>query len=197
MKIDGISITVCCYNDGHLLPNFLDTFLVLKKIELKVELNIIDNASTDNTKQVFNNYLASFENTEFEFNYHYEGTRGLNHARNKGITVAKYQYIGFSDADAKFHPFYLKVLINLILKESPLIIFGPYYPWYNSEKPKWYKDEYNSYDLKQTSGYVKENIYPNGINMIYEIETLKKIGSFGTEIVYKGLNDRGEETELF
>jgi len=44
---------------------------------------------------------------------------------------------------------------------------------------------------------VEENKFPNGINMVYNKEALKEIGCFSTKIVYKGINDRGEETELF
>ena len=33
--------------------------------------------------------------------------------------------------------------------------------------------------------------------MVYDVKTLKEIGAFSTEIVYKGVHDRGEETELF
>lgn len=197
MEFSGISITVCCYNDGELLPNFLDSFIALHKVNCLVELNVIDNASTDHTKQVYESYKNQFEKAQFEFNYFYENKRGLNHARNRGIEEAKYTHIGFTDADAKFHLDYLKVLVETIQTSQALIIFGPYFPWYNTEKPNWYKDEYNSYCLNQESGFVDENIYPNGINMVYELKSLKQVGSFSTEIVYKGLNDRGEETELF
>jgi glycosyltransferase involved in cell wall biosynthesis len=197
MEFNGISITVCCYNDGVLLPNFLDSFIALHKVNCPVELNVIDNASTDDTKLVFESYKGQFEKAQFEFNYFYEHKRGLNHARNRGIEEAKFTHIGFTDADAKFHVDYLKILAETIQTSHSLIIFGPYFPWYNTEKPHWYKDEYNSYCLKQTAGFVNDAIYPNGINMVYELKSLKETGSFSTEIVYKGINDRGEETELF
>ncbi len=197
MSISGISLTVCCYNDGELLPNFLESFLLLNKVDCNIELNLIDNASTDDTKRVFEKYKVQFNKTNFEFNYYFENKRGLNHARNRGLYEARYSYVGFTDADAKFHQDYLKILLQTILVESAPIIFGPYYAWYNTTKPAWYKDEYNSYSLNQISGFAHENQFPNGINMVYNLKILKEVGAFSTEIVYKGVHDRGEETELF
>lgn len=197
MEFNGISITVCCYNDGKLLPNFLDSFLQQTPVNCAVELNVIDNASIDNTPDIYNHYQNKFKQLKLAFNYFHEAKRGLNHARNRGINEAKYTYIGFTDADAKFDIDYLNILQKTIIEQNPLIIFGPYFPWYNMPKPLWYKDEYNSYFLNRKADYVNDNQYPNGINMVFEINTLKEIGSFSTKIVYKGINDRGEETELF
>jgi glycosyltransferase involved in cell wall biosynthesis len=197
MEFNGISITVCCYNDGILLPNFLESFLLQTPVGFSVELNVIDNASTDNTKEVFKSFEDRFKQTVFGYRYFFEDKRGLNNARNRGAREASYSHVGFTDADAKFHKDYLKELGKTIQQQNALIFFGPYFPWYNIDKPKWYKDEYNCYSLNRTSGYADEGQYPNGINMVYDVNALKNVGLFSTQIVYKGFHDRGEETELF
>jgi len=85
MQINGISITVCSYNDGKLLPHFFTSFLEQVPVDFRIELNVIDNGSIDNTKQVVEQFALKFANTPFGFNYFYEAERGLNHARNRGI----------------------------------------------------------------------------------------------------------------
>ena len=194
---EGISLVVCCYNDADLLEYFLESVLVQGKLDFPFELLVIDNASTDNTCTVFNQYKERFTKQSIQYYYFFETKRGLNHARNRGIQQSQYSYIGFTDADAKLSPKYLNTLKNLIDQNHPVLLCGPYKPWYNTTIPKWYKDSYNEKNYGNVSKYLKEGETPCGVNMIFNKSILENFEGFGTEIVYKGNNDRGEETELF
>jgi len=194
---EGISLIVSCYNDGNLLTYFLESVLEQEEINFSFELIVIDNSSTDNTSEVFNQFVENFRKKNINYHYFIENKRGLNHARNRGLAESKYSYTGFTDADAKLHPYYISNLKKTIDLRKPIILCGPYEPWYNTPRPIWFKDCYNQKYYGDKERFLNIGETPSGINMIFNKSVLKEMHGFGTEIVYTGNNDRGEETELF
>ncbi len=88
-----ISVIVPCYNYGHLLNETLDS--LLSQTYLKWECLIIDDGSTDNTREIAKNY--TLKDNRIKYSYKLNG--GLSSARNEGLRHAKGQYIQFLDAD--------------------------------------------------------------------------------------------------
>jgi glycosyltransferase involved in cell wall biosynthesis len=192
----GISIAIPCYNDGHLLPYLFESIEAQEGYSLPIEFILVDNGSNDNTHDSFLKYESRINEKGIALKYFYEGQRGSNYARNRGIQEATFDYVGFTDSDAKLSTDYLKILEGIIEEHQPLVISGPYLPWYNSPKPKWFKDQYNSKTESLGEGYTY-GIYPSGINMIFEKKTLLAVGGFSTKLQYTKKFDRGEETEVF
>ena len=64
-----------------------------------IEIVIIDDGSTDNTRDVVAPYLA-----DKRIRYVPQANRGLAGARNRGIEEARSEIIGFCDADDLWHP---------------------------------------------------------------------------------------------
>ena len=63
------------------------------------EVIIVDDGSTDNTKQVAEQFLD-----DRRFWYIQQANRGLSGARNRGIAESSGEFIGFCDADDLWHP---------------------------------------------------------------------------------------------
>lgn len=59
---------------------------------------MIDDGSTDNTKEVCENYSKSFDLT-----YIYQENSGVSNARNKGYKIANGEWIAFLDSDDRWH----------------------------------------------------------------------------------------------
>lgn len=72
------------------------------------ELLIIDDGSTDTTKEL----VASFNQNNIQ--YFYQNNQGKSVARNLGISKAKGQYICFQDSDDEYLPNHLQVLYDYI-----------------------------------------------------------------------------------
>jgi glycosyltransferase involved in cell wall biosynthesis len=94
-KKPGVSVVIPAYNYAHYLPRTLDS--ILKQDYPNVEIVVVDDGSTDNTREI----VASYGD---KIRYVYQQNAGLSAARNTGIKEAKFEYLGFIDADDEWRP---------------------------------------------------------------------------------------------
>ena len=88
-----ISIILPTYNCADYLDRSIMS--VIRQTYNNWELLIIDDGSTDNTKEICNYYC----NIDKRIKYIYQINQGVSVARNNGINLAQGQYIAFLDAD--------------------------------------------------------------------------------------------------
>ena len=74
------------------------------------ELLIIDDGSTDGTKDK----VSSYTNIDKRIKYHYQTNAGRSSARNKGITLSNGKFICFLDSDDYYLPNHLQVFYELL-----------------------------------------------------------------------------------
>lgn len=92
-----LSAIVCTRNRAKQLSTLIQCLGSQKGIEnLKWEIVIVDNNSSDNTKEVA---YAFCEGSNLKINYIHEPTIGLANARNTGILYSKGSYLLFVDDD--------------------------------------------------------------------------------------------------
>ena len=142
MPID-ISVVICTYNRADLLTGALDSLCQQDFTTDRYEILIVDNASTDNTGEIVRLYQAKYPNIHIRRVY--EGRQGLGIARNAAIKAAEGQYIAYLDDDARVNIDWLsKASRHLTDSQSPQCLGGPIQPFYTSEKPTWFKDQYET-----------------------------------------------------
>lgn len=100
-----ISIVIPIYNRGYCLPRCLDS--VLEQTFTDWECILVDDASTDNSLQVCYEYVG--KDSRFRV-FGLSENGGVSMARNRGIDLAKGEYIAFIDSDDWIEPDYLSVL---------------------------------------------------------------------------------------
>jgi glycosyltransferase involved in cell wall biosynthesis len=94
-----ISIAIPTYNRANHLPKILARLFNQHGVEqLKWEIIVIDNNSTDNTAEVIRNYLSQQPNN-IPIRYFLETEQGAAFARLRAVREAKGQLIGFLDDD--------------------------------------------------------------------------------------------------
>lgn len=91
-----ISFIIPSYNASSYIQNCLDSIYDLKMQETDFEVVVIDDCSTDNTAEIVRRYSDNHSNM---VQLQQPGNRRQGAARNRGIAVAKGEYIAFVDSD--------------------------------------------------------------------------------------------------
>ncbi len=103
-----ISIIMPCFNGEKYIESAINS--ILAQSYVPIELIIIDDGSTDNSKEVIQSFGDKVQ-------YYYQPNGGPSKARNLGVKIAKGDYIGFLDADD---------LMNENMLAKCISIFGEY-----------------------------------------------------------------------
>ena len=85
-----ISVIIPAYNYAKFLPQCIKTLLAQASDLFELEIIVVDDGSTDDTRDV----VASYD-----VRYLYQENQGLSAARNTGIRAAQGDYVLFLDAD--------------------------------------------------------------------------------------------------
>ena len=92
-----LSVIVSTRNRAKQLATLIQCLGSQKNLEnLRWEIIIVDNSSTDNTKEVA---YAFCEGSNLKINYVFEPKTGLSNARNTGVLASKGSYLMFVDDD--------------------------------------------------------------------------------------------------
>lgn len=153
-----VSIIIPAYNYAQYLPFTLDS--VKRQSLSDWECLIIDDGSSDNTKQVSEQYT----NTDSRFKYYYKNNGGLSSARNYGIKHASGKYILFLDADDLIETQNLLHLSLFLEQQEECAVFGKFIKFFDDSTADypWYQD-YNYVEGLQTdfhSRLVEKNSLP-------------------------------------
>lgn len=89
-----LDLIIPVYNAENHIANCLDS--LLNQINIDLEIIIVNDCSTDNTKTILNSYVERHNNIRI---INMEKTSGPGIARNQGIKCVTSQYIGFIDSD--------------------------------------------------------------------------------------------------
>ena len=116
-----VSIIIPCYNQGHLLPETLQSLENIVDYS-KHEVIIINDGSTD---ELTNNYIQQLKTETNLYKIIIQENRGLSGARNRGISEAKGKYILPLDSDNKLTDLYLTAGVEILeTDESVDVIYG-------------------------------------------------------------------------
>ncbi len=100
-----IAAIICTHNRDHYLGDAIDSLLAQEGVNY--EILVVDNGSTDDTKQVVESRLSSPH-----VNYVYEPILGLSVARNRGAKETTSPILAYLDDDAIASPQWLRVLVD-------------------------------------------------------------------------------------
>lgn len=108
MNSPKVSIIIPTFDRAHVLSRAIDS--VLGQTFKDYELIIVNDGSTDNTKQLLNRFS--------EIKIIHTQNFGVSSARNTGLTHAKGEWVAFLDSDDEWLPEKLEKQINFTL-ENP------------------------------------------------------------------------------
>ncbi len=111
-----VSVIIPTYNRGHLLSQTLDSFLAQSYPEDCFEIIVSNNNSTDDTRNVIEQYSARFPNVRGIT----ETRQGVHYARNSAAKIAKGDILYFSDDDMIAAPALIEEIVK-VFELDPLI----------------------------------------------------------------------------
>jgi glycosyltransferase involved in cell wall biosynthesis len=105
-----VSVIVPCYNRADIVGETIDSLLA--QSYQSFEIIVVDDGSTDNTRDVLLAY------TDPRVRYFFKSNGGLSAARNFGLDQAAGEFIAFLDSDDLWHAWKLESQIRLFERHS-------------------------------------------------------------------------------
>ncbi len=188
-----VSIAICTFNRARYVKACLESIREQVKKYQDVEVLVIDNNSTDNTKEV----CEQMQDEDWELRYFFEKEQGLSHARNKAIEVSRATWIAYLDDDATAHKDYLSRMKYIIDNYDFDCFGGMYYAYYENSKPKWLSDSFGT-KRKLTDAVAEiHDDYLSGGNLVCKRDVLIDIQGFPVHLGMKGTKiGYGEEDKM-
>lgn len=186
-----ISVVVCTHNRADLLANALQSLCEQSLDSTEYEVIVVDNNSTDRTRSVVDDFHGKYPNIR----YCLETEIGLSHSRNRGWQEAQGLYVAYTDDDCNLPPQWLTVAKKVIETVSSGVFGGYVFPFYNSPKPKWFKDSYGT--LKKPEDFTTQSPNFIGCNIFIRRDILESLQGFDVNLGMTGKKIAyGEETDL-
>jgi len=126
-----VSVILPTYNRAHIVSKSLQS--VLAQTYRNFEVIVIDDGSTDNTKEIIINIAHKDPRVKYFRNNENKGPAG---ARNVGINLAKGELIAFIDDDVEWFPYKLEKQVNLLqtLPEDYAVVYSGLYKIFGYKK---------------------------------------------------------------
>lgn len=185
-----VSAIICTHNRENYLGAAIDSLLE-QEFSSEFEVIVIDNASTDRTREIVEARLP-----HPQLQYVYEPMLGLSVARNTGAKTAKGEILAYLDDDAVASSGWLQALYTAYQNNEKLAIAGGkvtllWPPGVNP--PQWLSaglaENLGAYDLGDTVVSIKQpGLTPRGLNYSIRNSFLEQIGGFDTNLGRVGKN---------
>ncbi len=197
-----ISVVICTYNRADYIADAMDSLYHQTLDRKAFEAIIVNNNSTDNTKEVCLNYIA--EHADANFYFLEEQQQGASFARNKGASIVRSPLLCFLDDDAIADKDYLERIVNFFEHHSDAGgLGGRIIPKYIPEEPKWMSYYVSSlvgnFDYSKEVSVFTNGKYPIESNMVIRTKDFFEVNGFNVALpgVVGTLRIGGEGKEFF
>lgn len=135
-----LSVIIPTRNRAALLKNTLNSIVGQELDKSIFEVIVVDNNSTDNTKEVCDEFKDKLNITCF-----FEAKLGLHNGRHAGMKLAKSEILVYADDDIEALPTWLNgILDSFNLNEKIALVGGNNYPKFEQSPPFWLQEKWNS-----------------------------------------------------
>jgi glycosyltransferase involved in cell wall biosynthesis len=161
----------------------------------QVEVLVVNNSESARleSEEVCN----GFKIKGMQIRFIHQSLTGSSFAKNLGIENANGKWLAFLDDDEEIVANYLEVLLPLLhCVERYTVLGGPYFPIFDSKKPRWMKEEYFIISFGNTPRLLSKNEFLLGGNLIVSKSLSDLTGGYLTNYGHKGnRSGYGEDTE--
>lgn len=176
-----VSVIVPNYNYSQYLSKRIDS--ILNQTFGDFELIILDDASTDNSIEIINNYAQRDNRIRCIYNTKNTGSPFLQW--KKGIELAKGKYIWIAEADDFADSNFIQTCLNYLRDDNLAFVFTQSFVVDEQDQIlDLYKLQYSEYDKifgfydkrKILNAFIRENIVPNASAVLFRKDVYYEIG---------------------
>ena len=114
-----LSIIIPCFNERETVSKIINKIFTVVKI--KFEIILIDDCSTDGTKEILHEIKKKYENLIIEYN---EINRGKGFCIKQGIKKASGDLLIVQDADLEYDPSDYEKILKPLINNNADVVFG-------------------------------------------------------------------------
>jgi glycosyltransferase involved in cell wall biosynthesis len=196
-------VLICTYNRADLLADTLDSLAGSRVSDLRWDVVVVDNNSTDHTRDVVTGRVDGFP---VALRYLFEPRQGKSVSLNTGLAATDATLILFTDDDVRVSEGWVDASCRPML-DDPGIDYsgGPVWPIWEQPCPAWL--DQSRPDLWGTlaildygpEGFVFEERrrVPLGANMAVRRSLIDRIGGFDPDLGRRGSSLLGQEQAEF
>jgi len=186
-----VTIIICSYNRADWLREGIESLGHLETRDFTYEVLVVDNASTDHTKDVV---METAKKLSCPVRYVLEEAAGVSFARNRGVQEANSKWIAFFDDDELAEPDWLWQLFKTAEDHQVKCVGGAVqlklHEGIDRELRPWVRVTLGCTEGMAEQQYDGKRVPTTG-NMLIHTEVFEKIGLFRTDLV-----EGGEDTDL-
>lgn len=130
-RVDKISMILTVYNGAHQVIPSLES--LCNQSYSNTEIIIVNDGSTDNTKEILNDYILRSKDSRLHVIHQKNG--GRSNARNNGFKKSTGSIITFCEDDALYDRDYVLNAVKHFVKKDKKLggVIGPHYVWNKNE----------------------------------------------------------------
>lgn len=117
-----VSVIIPVYNSEKTIKKVLDSVKNQTFFNYILEIIVVNDGSTDNSETIIEKYCL--ENSNMPIRYYFQENKGVSSARNKGIKMAKAEWIALLDSDDIWHRDKLEKQLKEVQKNSDIVFLG-------------------------------------------------------------------------
>lgn len=177
-----LSICIPTFNRSEELAKTLESARGIEIPPVGVELLIVDNNSTDTTRDVVEARVADFP---FPLRYVFEGKQGANRARNAGIRAARGRIVAFMDDDVEIAPRWANAMLQAFRETGAAAIGGKTWLVYPASRPEWIRADDEDWLSRVDLGLQRTQAGPKQLcscNLGFDRAWLERVGDFREDL---------------
>ncbi|MCK4687751.1 MAG: glycosyltransferase [Candidatus Lokiarchaeota archaeon] len=183
-KLPLVSVITLTYNHEKYIRSCIES--VLRQTYKNIEHIIIDDGSTDDTKNIINLFLKKYKRIKY-FRQKNIGLKGIGKNYNKALSISKGKYIAILEGDDYWDIKKLQIQVNRMESENSILCYSRAYTIDEKNNiSDWYPKDYLFPNVNIQRNipigeflklYLFKSIIPSPTIMI-KSDVLKEIGGF-------------------
>ncbi len=182
-----VTVAICTWNRAAFLRQTLAGIARQDWPADRLEVLVIDNNSTDDTKSAVGGFTTGPRAPRHVF----ETRQGLDHARNRGLAESSGDIIIFADDDILMEPDWVRQMAAPFIADTAQrigCVGGEVVPVFPDGLPDWVREWHAPLALRADAGPVPPRQSPMGANLAFRKSIFARTGPFATGLDRQGKN---------